>query len=83
MGYREQHYTADELKVLTYREWCALAGISFKTGKRLFANGDGPKTVQLSPNRVGIRMIDHARWLEQRERSAMPTPRRRKATVAA
>jgi predicted DNA-binding transcriptional regulator AlpA len=69
MANREHHYTADEVKVLTRKQWAALAGISFETGKRLIANGDGPKVVQLSARRIGIRMIDHARWLEQRVRA--------------
>jgi predicted DNA-binding transcriptional regulator AlpA len=62
--------TADELKVLTLREFAALNGFSFMTVKRLFKAGQGPVTIQLSPKRVGIRMIDARRWQEARLRSA-------------
>lgn len=68
MARRQEHLTADDLKVLTFKQWCSLNGISITTGKRLFAAGDGPAVVQLSPRRKGIRMIDNARWLEARTR---------------
>jgi Bifunctional DNA primase/polymerase, N-terminal len=37
----------DDRRVLNYRQWCKLAGFSFATGKRIFARGEGPETVQL------------------------------------
>jgi predicted DNA-binding transcriptional regulator AlpA len=58
-----------ELRVLTLREFAALNGFSFMTVKRLFARGEGPVTIQLSPKRIGVRMIDARRWQEQRLRS--------------
>jgi predicted DNA-binding transcriptional regulator AlpA len=65
-----QHLTIDELKVLTLKEWAALNTLSFPTAKRLIAAGLGPKIVRLSARRVGIRVIDNARWQESRMRGA-------------
>jgi predicted DNA-binding transcriptional regulator AlpA len=59
----------DDLRVLTIQEWCALTGISEATGKRLLRDGDGPAVIQLSARRIGIRTIDHSRWLAERMRS--------------
>jgi predicted DNA-binding transcriptional regulator AlpA len=67
--HEHQHLTTEELRVLTLREWAALNSLSFGTAKRLFAEGKGPKTVQLSARRVGVRMIDARRWQEARVRS--------------
>jgi predicted DNA-binding transcriptional regulator AlpA len=67
---RHEHLTADELKVLTLKEWATLNGFSFMTAKRLIAEGDGPRIIQLSPRRVGVRVIDNARWQEARLRKA-------------
>ena len=64
-----EHYTADDLKVLTLREWAKLNSISFATAKRIFARGEGPQTVLLSKRRVGIRVVDNARWQESRLRT--------------
>ena len=64
-----EHLTADDLKVLTLREWAALNTLSFQTAKRMIARGLGPQVIQLSARRVGIRVIDNARWQEQRVRS--------------
>jgi predicted DNA-binding transcriptional regulator AlpA len=65
---KDEHLTADDLKVLTLREFAALNGFSFMTAKRLFKRGQGPVTIQLSPKRVGVRMIDARRWQEARLR---------------
>jgi predicted DNA-binding transcriptional regulator AlpA len=66
---KHQPLIAEELRVLTLREWAALCGFSFMTGKRLIARGDGPTTIQLSPRRVGVRVIDHRKWQEARLRT--------------
>jgi hypothetical protein len=68
---RNEHLTADDLKVLTKREWAQLNSLSFSTGKRLLAEGPpkGPRTIQLSPRRVGVRMIDNRIWQEERLRA--------------
>ena len=62
------HLTADELRVLTVKEFAALNSISAGTAKRLFADGVGPQTIQLSKRRVGVRVIDNRRWQEARVR---------------
>jgi predicted DNA-binding transcriptional regulator AlpA len=59
-----------DLAVMTLRQFAALNGFSFMTVKRLFKRGEGPITIQLSPKRVGVRMIDARRWQESRLRSA-------------
>jgi hypothetical protein len=69
MAHRQEHLTADDLKVLTRKEWAKLNSISFETAKRILASGDGPPVVQLSARRVGIRMIDNRRWQEARLRA--------------
>ncbi len=66
---RHQPLTADELKVLTLHEWAALNTLSFQTAKRILAEGHGPKTVQLSARRIGVRMIDNRIWQEERLRA--------------
>jgi predicted site-specific integrase-resolvase len=66
---RHQPLTADELKVLTLKEWAALNAISWQTAKRLIREGNGPQTIQLSPRRMGIRMIDNRVWQEERVRT--------------
>jgi predicted DNA-binding transcriptional regulator AlpA len=66
----DEHLNADELRVLSLREAAALNGISWMTLKRLIARGDGPRILQISPKRIGIRVIDNARWQAARLRSA-------------
>jgi predicted DNA-binding transcriptional regulator AlpA len=61
--------TANDHRVLTFREWCTLIGVSHPTGKRILKSGNGPKVIQLHTRRIGIRMSDNARWLEQRVRT--------------
>jgi hypothetical protein len=63
-----QHYTADDLKVLTIKQWAALNAISLWSAKKLLREGNGPPLVQLTSRRVGVRVIDNARWQEARLR---------------
>ena len=65
---KHEHLTTEELKVLTLREWANLNSLSFGTAKRLFAEGRGPRTVQLSARRFSVRMIDNRHWQEERLR---------------
>jgi predicted DNA-binding transcriptional regulator AlpA len=67
---QNEHLTADELKVLSIRECAALNGISWMTLKRRIKAGDGPQIIQISPKRIGVRVIDNRRWQEARLRSA-------------
>jgi predicted DNA-binding transcriptional regulator AlpA len=55
-------------RVLSIPEWAKLAGFSEKTGREVIDAGTGPRTVQLSPNRIGVRVCDHRAWLEARTR---------------
>ena len=55
-------------KLLSPREWCALCGISERTGRRIMALGEGPPIVRLSPQRYGIRVADNAKWQASRAR---------------
>jgi predicted DNA-binding transcriptional regulator AlpA len=57
-----------DYRVLRFREWCALAGISERTGKRLLASGRGPTITRLSERRIGIAISAHRRWLAERAR---------------
>ena len=68
MPRHEQHPTAEELRVLTLREWAKLNTLSFGTAKRLISDGLGPRLVQLSARRLGVRVIDNRLWQEQRLR---------------
>jgi predicted DNA-binding transcriptional regulator AlpA len=57
-------------RVLSFPQWAKLAGLSERTGREIIERGDGPKVVQLSPNRIGIRVCDHREWLAARTRKA-------------
>ena len=58
-------FNRDQYKVLSFKEWIALAGVSISTGKRILASDDGPPTLRLSPRRLGIRLSDHVKWTER------------------
>jgi len=55
-------------QVLTFAQWCLLAGISVGTGRRLINSGNAPVITQLSPRRIGVRLADHIRWQASRAR---------------
>jgi predicted DNA-binding transcriptional regulator AlpA len=55
-------------RVMNFKEWVKAASISEKCGRYLIENGDAPPIVQLSPNRIGIRVCDHRAWLASRIR---------------
>jgi len=59
---------ADQDRVMGFKEWCEKTGISEPTGRELLARGDGPPVLQMSPNRIGIRVCDHRAWLAARLR---------------
>jgi hypothetical protein len=59
----------DDLLVLTFREWCALNGISRDTGKRIIKSGRGPKVLQLAPRRIGITIAANRSWQQAMERA--------------
>ena len=56
-------------RVLSFPEWAKMVGLSERTGRDVIERGDGPKIVQLSPNRIGVRVCDHREWLVSRTRT--------------
>ena len=54
-------------QVLTFAEWCALNGISSRTGRRILESPDAPLIVRLSPRRIGIRVAANRAWQHARE----------------
>jgi len=58
----------DQDRVLTIAEWAEAASISPRTARELVAAGKGPPVVELSPNRLGVRVCDHRKWLAERTR---------------
>jgi hypothetical protein len=56
-------------QVLRFSEWCSLNDISPRTGRRIFARGDGPATTRLSPKRIGITVRANKEWQASRERA--------------
>jgi hypothetical protein len=54
----------DDMRVMTIAQWCAVNQISKSTGDRILKSGKGPKVVQLSTRRRGIRVIDNRKWQE-------------------
>jgi predicted DNA-binding transcriptional regulator AlpA len=73
LTFREWYQTlttisGDVDRVLSFPQWAKLVGLSERTGREIIQRGDGPKVVQLSPNRIGIRISDHREWLAARTR---------------
>jgi len=56
-------------QVLTFVEWCALNGISTRTGRRILDGPDGPRRVQLSPRRFGVTVRANREWQHAREQA--------------
>jgi predicted DNA-binding transcriptional regulator AlpA len=57
-------------RVMSIKEWAKTTGISDKTARNLIEENRGPPTVQLSDNRIGVRVSDHRTWLANRVRPA-------------
>jgi predicted DNA-binding transcriptional regulator AlpA len=57
-------------RVMNFQEWVKALGISPKSGRHLIETGDCPPIIQLSPNRIGIRVSDHRAWLASRVRKS-------------
>ena len=57
-------------RIITIKEWCAAAGFSHSTGKKLLRDGDGPIITRLSPRRIGIRVRDYLAWADARSGKA-------------
>jgi hypothetical protein len=63
-------------RVRSFPEWCDLNSISHDTGRRILASGKGPRVLQLSPHRIGIRDSDNRVWQDSivRVRDRATTP---------
>ena len=57
---------ADDERILTIQEFCALASFSPATFRRLVARGEGPRVTRLSDRRRGIRGKHAKAWLDAR-----------------
>jgi hypothetical protein len=55
-------------RVLTFAEWCALNGLSRRTGRRIIKSPGGPIVTQLSAQRIGITIGNNAAWQASRAR---------------
>jgi hypothetical protein len=60
----------DKDRVFTMAEWAVAASISPRTARELIASGRGPRVVELSQGRIGIRVCDHREWLAARTRKS-------------
>jgi predicted DNA-binding transcriptional regulator AlpA len=70
-NWHERHAAGGDLdRVISLAEWAKLACISPRTARDVIARGDGPKVVQLSNKRIGIRVCDHREWLAARTRNS-------------
>jgi hypothetical protein len=56
-------------RVLKFRVFAEIAGISVVTLRRCIAAQDGPIVTRLSQRRIGIRVRDGRAWLDARARS--------------
>jgi hypothetical protein len=56
----------DEDVVLSFLEWCALAGLPEATARQMRARGQGPRCVHLTDKKLGVTMAEHRRWIKSR-----------------
>jgi hypothetical protein len=56
-------------RVTPLREWYARVGIPARSGRRLFATGNGPELTQLTEKMSGVRERHHLAWLDRRRKS--------------
>jgi hypothetical protein len=59
----------DDDEVLTFAQWCKLNSIGERTGRRLLASGRGPRVLQLTESRIGIRRSDNRLWQDSLARA--------------
>ena len=57
-------------RVYSLPEFARLNNIADRTLLRLIRRGEGPRIMQVSPNRIGIRESEGAEWQASRVRSA-------------
>jgi hypothetical protein len=63
------HSTIEADKVLSFRQWCEINGLSERTGRRILAGDDGPVVTQLSPRRVGVTVANNRAWQASKART--------------
>jgi predicted DNA-binding transcriptional regulator AlpA len=56
----------ESVRVVDEHTAANLAGVSLRTWDRLRARGDVPPITQISPNRIGYRLVDLRAWLDAR-----------------
>jgi prophage regulatory protein len=67
-------YDLRGLRILTKKEVCALVPYTPQHIHRLERAGRFPRRLQLGPNRVGWRLVDIERWINERVPAAAATP---------
>jgi predicted DNA-binding transcriptional regulator AlpA len=67
MSVLEAHRVNASDRVLSELEAADLLGISHDTLRRMHQRGEGPRRLKISERRVGYRVSDIHRWLDQRE----------------
>jgi len=63
-----QHLLEDVDAVWTFKEWCAVNGISPRQGRRILKSGNGPLVTMLSDKRIGISRRHDRLWKASRVR---------------
>jgi predicted DNA-binding transcriptional regulator AlpA len=64
------HLDAYSDRVMTFPEFCKVAGFSIATLRRLIHAGEGPPVTHLSTRRLGIRVRNGLGWLDSRTRQS-------------
>jgi hypothetical protein len=66
----EQPLPFKNYRVMSFAQWCEINNLSAATGRRILASGKGPKVIQLSERRIGIREDHNTEWQEGLVRDA-------------
>jgi hypothetical protein len=64
----QDHDLSDDDRVMSFLDWCKINSISTATGRRIISSGQGPRVLELSARRIGIRHGDNRRWQNERVR---------------
>jgi hypothetical protein len=56
-------------KVLSFRQWCEINGLTERTGRRVLASENRPIVTQVSARRIGITVRNNRIWQAARERT--------------
>jgi hypothetical protein len=66
----------DDAHVMPFSQWCEVASIGQRTGRRLLQKGLGPVVTMLSEWRIGITYRHHREWLARRAQRRCRSRRR-------